>query len=541
MNMQTLKSPQISFDGYRTYYFDSVLGADGNDGLSPDTPKRSLEALNALIADLREGVKVLVKRGSVYRGKLLLNGFRADPDRPLYLGGYGEGANPVFDGNGENCAVEIGRGNLIFDGFEITNEKGLIGIFVNVKEAGTLSFLTVKNCYVHDVNWNWTEALPPERADLSALDVESVCPREKYYYETGGIVFLANSPAEEGPCNYEDVFLLHNRLERVSRSGIFLTGLWNRRPGTPWGINRYFSDCNGWYPSRRIEISDNEVHYSGGDGIVLIGSVDSCIEGNVSYHSNYLGRTDTANAGIWPIGCKRILIQYNEAAYSRLEHGGADGEGFDIDIANEDILFRYNYAHDNDGGAILLCNARTVQPLFDESGNPVTDESGKQTEYAEHGLWRNVTIRDCVCVRNGKNPENPNFMHFSSTCKHLNVFNNTVIMRGDLKNQLVVRTADYANCGRQEYLYFADNLFCAETPLDCGFALEFADECAFENNLYYNLGENCAKSARDQSPQTVSEPPLEFPAGDLNGFDKAREIVRNTQEKVRGRFGAKLL
>ncbi len=539
MDIQTLKRPAVLFDGCPVYYFDAQNGSDENDGLSPATAKQSLQSLNECIVSVKTGAKILVARGSAYCGKLLI-GLGAKTECPLYLGTYGSGAAPVLDGNGADCAVEIKRGYLVLDGWEVTNARGHVGIFVNVTEAGTLSRLIIENCYVHDVNWNWTETYSPEQTDLAELDVEKVCPKERYYYETGGIVFLANSPVESGSCRYTDVWIAHNRIERVSRSGIFLTGLWNRRPGTPWGVNPYYSDCNGWYPSERIEISDNTVCYSGGDGIVLIGSVDSCIEGNVSYHSNYLGREGHANAGIWPIGCKRVLIQYNEAAYSHLEHGSADGEGFDIDIGNEDVLFRYNYAHDNDGGAILLCNAQTTQPLFDESGNPVLDEYGKQKEFTAHGLWRNVTIRDCVCVHNGKTTENPNFIHLSSTCKHLNVFNNTVIMRTDLAGQPIVRTGDYANCGRQKYLYFGDNLFCAQKPTECGFALEYADDCIFENNLYYNVGKTCAATAGDRSPQSMQSPPLWFPAEEKDGFAVARKIVRNTQERIKGTYGAKI-
>lgn len=295
----------------------------------------------------------------------------------------------------------------------MTNPKGLIGIFVKVKEAGSLEYLVIRNCVVRDVNFNWIYDKSEKEIDIRDIDPESVCPQKRFYYETGGIIFLASDEAGK-PCNYRDVKITDNFVTRVSRSGIFLTGLWIRRPGTCWGVNPYFSDDKGWYPSERIEISRNKVTYTGGDGIVLIGSVHSLIERNVSCHSNYLGRTGNANAGIWPIGCKDIAIRYNEAAYSHLEHGGLDGEGFDIDIANEDVLFEYNYAHDNDGGAILLCNAETTQPLFDENGKPVLDENGKQKEYRAQGVWRRVTIRNCVAVNNGKTPENPNFIHFQA-------------------------------------------------------------------------------------------------------------------------------
>lgn len=509
---------------YSSYYFDGVSGNDDNDGKSENSPFKSVEKLNEILA-LKEPLKVFLRRGSVFRGKVVVGGMASHKGIPLIVSSYGDGALPVIDGDGEDCAVEISRGYAIFSETEVTNPKGLIGIFVKVKEAGSLEYLVIRNCVVRDVNFNWIYDKSEKEIDIRDIDPERVCPQKRFYYETGGIIFLASDEAGK-PCNYRDVKITDNFVTRVSRSGIFLTGLWIRRPGTCWGVNPYFSDDNGWYPSERIEISRNKVTYTGGDGIVLIGSVHSLIERNVSCHSNYLGRTGNANAGIWPIGCKDIAIRYNEAAYSHLEHGGLDGEGFDIDIANEDVLFEYNYAHDNDGGAILLCNAETTQPLFDENGKPVVDKNGKQKEYRAQGVWRRVTIRNCVAVNNGKTPENPNFIHFSSTCRELTVENNTVIMREDLDNQMIVRTADYANCGRQDDLTFRGNLFYAPVEKNCSFFMDFCDRFEFDGNYYKNTGSDCAATANEEYPELFSG--RIFLPSSLDGFENAEKIAAQT-------------
>lgn len=514
---------KYDFDGatYITYYVDSENGDDLNDGKSELSPIKSLNKLNEILA-LSQPMKILLKRGSVFKGKLEIGGMATHKDLPLIVKAYGDGELPKIDGDGNDCAVEISRGYAIFSEVEVTNPRGLIGIFVKVKEEGSLEFLRIENCVVREVNYNWTYDKSEREIDIKDIDPETVCPQKRFYYETGGIIFLASDDAKK-PCDYKDVTITNNTVERVSRSGIFLTGLWIRRPGTSWGVNPYFSDDNGWYPSKRIEISYNKVSYTGGDGIVLIGSVGSVIENNVSYHSNYLGRTGNANAGIWPIGCKNVLIRANEAAYSHLEHGAADGEGFDIDIANEDILFEDNYAHDNDGGAILLCNAVTTQPKFDENGNPVLDKTGKQVEYSQEGVWRRITIRNGVFVNNGKKAENPNFIHFSSTCRELTVENNTVIMKGDLNDQLIIRTADYANCGKQDDLTFRNNLFYSPIKKECDFYMDYCERFLFENNSYKNVGEKCKESAKENTFKDFNGS-ITLPEN-LDGFDNAKKIA----------------
>lgn len=509
---------------YDTYYFDAVNGSDLSDGKSERTPFKSLGKLNEILK-LERPLRILIKRGGVFKGKLEAGGMAAHEDLPLTISSYGEGELPLFDGDGNDCAVEISRGYAVISEIAVTNPKGLIGIFVKVKEAGSLAYLTIKNCVVKDVNYNWIYEKREKEIDIREIDPETVCPQKRFYYETGGIIFLAGDEAKQ-PCNYRDIRIIGNEVTRVSRSGIFLTGLWIRRPGTCWGVNPYYSDENGWYPSERIEISSNKVSYTGGDGIVLIGSVHSVIERNVSYHSNYLGRTGNANAGIWPIGCKDVLIRYNEAAYSHLEHGGLDGEGFDIDIANEDILFEYNYAHDNDGGALLLCNAETTQPQFDEHGNPVTDENGRQKEYRAEGVWRRVTVKNCVSVNNGKAPEHPNFIHFSSTCRELVVENNTIVMRPDMPGQLITRSGDYAGCGNQDDLVFRNNLFYSPVKNECDFNTDHCDRFEFSGNYYKNTGEKCIVSAKETSAYpfkgTITLPK------DLDGYENAGKIAAQT-------------
>jgi hypothetical protein len=77
-----------------TYYFASG-GNDASDCLSVSTPCRSLDRLNGLPQG--PGVSFLLRRGDRFPGSILLQA-SGQPDAPVTVAAYGEGAPPVIDG-----------------------------------------------------------------------------------------------------------------------------------------------------------------------------------------------------------------------------------------------------------------------------------------------------------------------------------------------------------------------------------------------------------------------------------------------------------
>ena len=101
-----------------TYYVDSLAGCAGQDGRSPETAVSSWRDVT-----VQPGDSLLFKRGSFFRDVLELPA--GTKDAPLYVGAYGEGEKPVFNGNlftAADCAevesqhpdtpVMLGRGLL---------------------------------------------------------------------------------------------------------------------------------------------------------------------------------------------------------------------------------------------------------------------------------------------------------------------------------------------------------------------------------------------------------------------------------------------
>ncbi len=98
-----IRSSKSDYPTNGSVYYFSGNGDDANDGLSADSPKKTLLAASEL--ELKEGDTVLFKRGDVFRGKLKAQGgvtYSAFGDEQNADGNYA--AKPVISGSPENCA-----------------------------------------------------------------------------------------------------------------------------------------------------------------------------------------------------------------------------------------------------------------------------------------------------------------------------------------------------------------------------------------------------------------------------------------------------
>ena len=96
LKRRILNSPTSVKPSGVIYYF-SADGDDANDGLSPQTPLRSIAKLNAL--ELKPSDGVLFRRGDVWRGKITTR-------KGVSYSAYGKGAKPRIYGSPCDAAVE---------------------------------------------------------------------------------------------------------------------------------------------------------------------------------------------------------------------------------------------------------------------------------------------------------------------------------------------------------------------------------------------------------------------------------------------------
>ncbi|MDY5440615.1 MAG: right-handed parallel beta-helix repeat-containing protein [Candidatus Enteromonas sp.] len=480
------KYPEISENvSYTTYYFDADLGSDANDGLSMENPKKTLNAASSLAKTITTDVptKFLFKAGSTFQGKLTLERYKALEESPFIVDAYGvskETPYATIVGPENDSAVEVKASNIRLGGLEITAPLGFRGIHVTTATRGAMENVVIHDNYLHDLNFNLgSYVLPTDLEELDGQTVQSICPDSRFSYNCGGIIFEANTPIAKGPSWYENVWIENNIVERVTRTGIWVFSNWAQRPGIDWGNNPYYSDEIGWYPHKNVNVVGNEVLYSGGDGIIIGATVGGFIESNRCIHAQVLGRPNYYCAGIWCHSCKDFVFQFNEAAYT---HTARDGQGFDIDIGNSNILFQYNYAHHNDGGGVLCCNTATNLIQYTEDGEMVFDEDGLPIVVKTMAPWHDVIIKNNVFSDN----DNGNLI-LSGTVNDVDFSNNTVVMGGDFVNQKVIDTKDFYTGIPGDRWNFSNNIFAMRKKNAVRFEMAFSKTFTYSNNVYFNF------------------------------------------------------
>lgn len=482
---------------YTTYYFDSVSGSDENTGTDESSPKRTVSAAQALIESAGDTpTQLLFKAGCEFDGKFTITGHTAAEETPLIVSSYGvtEAAPyPIFTGEADTEIMRIEAPNTRITGLEFTGAAATRAILIYSGIAGAFSNIVIADNYMHDINFNWTLEDAPEEADMALLteeEVQKVCPDSRSGYGTGGIGTSHHSSELIGPTWFENMWISGNVIERVARGGMFLSAGWARRPGWEWGANKYHSDEVGYYPNRNVYVVGNTVRYTGGDGIVLLHTDGGYIEGNTVYHAQFLGRNaDTSgqaayNVAIWSHSCNNVVYQYNEAAYTHKRNNAGDGQGFDIDIGNRNIIFRYNYSHHNEGGGILICNRSVADVFYNADGTKITDEDGLPVMERRYTQMENINVLNNVFAYNDLWVFN-----IAGPSDGLKFFNNTVLLDGERQTYLLF-SEDMANTGVPAKNWtFSNNIFWQAKKQTVLFDEAWCQSWTAENNLFYNFND----------------------------------------------------
>lgn len=517
---------------YTAYFFDAERGSDYNDGLSIDAPKASVSAAMeiAATASPNNPVKLLFKKGSTFTGKAIFEGYEATKDFPLILDAYGDGEGyPKFVGTGSettknaiDAVLYFKNDNVWVMNLEVTGPTAYQGIAFQPVSGGAFENIRIEGNYVHDINFNWTYSTAPAETNPDDIDVELVCPADgRYTYRKYAAICLDNDYTG-APVWFEDVWIVNNRVENVGKIGINVYNRWNNKGGVGYGYNHYVDGTENYndpsknlgnYPNKNVYVVGNNLSCCGGDGLVISGVKGGAIENNVSYYANYLGREGYYNASIWVFASEDVLFQYNEAAYTYMRNGGQDAQGFDIDNACRNIIFRYNYAHHNEGGGLLLCDNTTSIDKYDANGNLIQSGASVSGNWGDNYIYGNVFAYNGIV----NDPERSAFITVSRKVSNVYIFNNTIVMSGEIKGQNIVNV-EQGGCSDH---YYYNNVFYSEENSSAKFDLFGEFTCYFNGNLFYNVSTNglflTNQNARTYDPKMTGLDGRE--TSDFNGFD----------------------
>lgn len=364
-----------------TYYIDAVNGNDSNDGKSEAKAWKSLQKAASL--QLGAGGKVLLKAGCTWNDqKLMIRDARGTVENPVVIGKYGDGKNPIINGNGSNWLDNMDRSTLnkedvavvhiqnseyiTIENLEVTNWESdkadlegklgktnsnsnspgrkilfdqskymLTGILVENRDAGELKGVTIRNNYVHDVN-----------------GYMSTNGSEGHKKGSGGIMVLVTGGATES--YFKDLQIQGNEVNKVCHEAIYMESCWAART-LVGGAGSQQAGSKPWVGWPNVHVENNYVHDVAGDGIVLINADGGVAENNLvvkAASEDWYYSRNPAHAAIWAWDSNNVTFQNNEAAYTESTQ---DGMAFDSDYGNQNILFQYNYSHNNKGGFWMAC------------------------------------------------------------------------------------------------------------------------------------------------------------------------------------------
>jgi hypothetical protein len=333
---------QIAQAQAATTYVNCEAPAAGADG-SKRHPLTTLAGASA--KPLAPGTRLLFRRNTGCSGTLDLTG-AGSKARSARVGAYGRGRAPLIAANSEDGVRLENVSHATVEDLEIINPGDGTGKRrgVHLIAAGeTARDLTVRNLHIHDVGGN----LDKDTGGSGGIQVDSTGP---------------------GAGRFRGLVIEDNRIEDVSRSGIFVVGVAGGdrpRASEPWPE-----------ASHGVRIRRNEIRRVAGDGIVALGTDGARVRRNLVRRGNRAGRglADPqgmiCNAGIWAFHANNTVIERNVVA--GMKFNGCDGSGYDIDYDQDGTVVQFNESRGNEGGFMLLCTddqPRTATVRFNLSVN----------------------------------------------------------------------------------------------------------------------------------------------------------------------------
>ena len=429
----------------RTYYIDSRGGNDLSIGLSSETAWKSFDRINSIT--LLPGDKILLKKGSGFRGQLRPNG-SGSIENPIIIDSYGSPGDetgapdrPVIHAEGKfQSALYLYNAQCWeIRNLELTNtgesrSAGRAGIHIHLENFGEAKNIRLKNLLIHDVNGSLIKK------------------------QGGGQGILIQNEGDSIPSRFNGLIIEDCIIRQTERNGIiFECGFWKR---------------DKWYPNLNVVIRNNVIEKVPGDGIVPIGCDGALIEYNRMKDCTRLLPDGEAAAGIWPWSCDNTIVQYNEVSDHKAPW---DGQGFDSDWNCRNTIIQYNFSHDNEGGFLLICTPTDVK---------MPDNIGNDGTIVRYNLSVNDGLRNT-----GKHAGFSPVFHITGPVTNNQIYNNTIALfkKPSGVDTNIIKMDTWGGAWPVNS-FFNNNIFFVTDS--ASYSLGKAINTNFENNLYFGKQSN---------------------------------------------------
>lgn len=338
------------------YYIDAVTGSDDNAGTSPDAAWKTLT--KATNTTFQPGDQILLKSGCVWNGQQFWPKGSGTAEAVIKIDKYGGDEKPIINGMGIDwgytyCGALHLRNQEYWEirNLEITNdddfdvdidlsraqgdnswrdrEKTRNGILLIVDgdqlapdADGIMDHIYIEHCYIHDVDGpnDWNDEF------------------------TGGIIFNVVGSAIRPSTSFRDLRITYNTIKKVDLLAI--TGFVTT---TSTAYQTEIDENDLWM--RDIYIGHNYMEDIGQGAIDLCDAKNALVEYNVV--DGFLRRYPSfrPTVALYPWKCENAIFQYNEVFNGPSTN--ADGSPYDMDSGLVNVVYQFNYSHNNPCGWML--------------------------------------------------------------------------------------------------------------------------------------------------------------------------------------------
>ncbi|VGO22685.1 right-handed parallel beta-helix repeat-containing protein [Pontiella sulfatireligans] len=413
----------------KTFYIDSAIGQDANDGLSPNAAFQTLGKVNSL--KLEAGDTILFTSGQVFKGSLNIQNVSGNAEAPIVISSTGP-EKAVIDGKGRLAALSIMSSSFItVKNLEITadggaskngaNRRSMIryGIFYDTPESGNFGNLIFQDLYIHDVYYNDNGYVRPNMR---------LQRKDKQLH--GRFGWGVKVDCREGS-TLKNVLFKNCVVERVSSPGIRLKS----HPNDAESPNM-----------EDVQILDCRLTDIGGPGIVVSAADNTIIRGckTLRTGSRVDPRGRGQGTGIWVFNNNRAVIEKNTVIGAR---GPRDSAGIHVDAMSRNVFVQYNLSIDNEGAFVqLLGQVRNSTYRYNVSINDGARRKGEGHAAIDGYIFKLFSY----VLADTENPEGP----FDSY-----VYNNTIYVGRD------VQDSTFSVESKSRGALFANNIVYTENDI----------------------------------------------------------------------------
>ena len=379
-----------SASGGRAYYFDSNASANGSG--TEASPFNSLDAVEGL--ELQPGDSIYLKKGSVFESSLSLVGINGTEQRHITITSYGEGAKPRINGcdaqNGgvlliENCSYITVSDIDICD--TATYESSRRGVLILGTSGNALCGITLDGLYVHHIR-----ALAEDNTNGAIV---AMCDEKTYF---------------------DGLTIKNCYITDIDGVGISV-------------CNTQGASYSDGTAHTNVNISSNRISEVKGSAVYMSNLRGGLCEGNVAFDIFGEGAFITESV-------MSTVVERNEVYGT-----SSNAVSFLAKNHSRDVVWQYNYSHDNDGG--FFCG------LSDSSV-----------------LRYNLSVGDCGVILGAENAG-------------ITAYNNTFVTTSNTSPEIVD-----INGGE---VYFVSNIIYNASS-DAKISLVSYDEKEISHNLVYSIG-----------------------------------------------------